>query len=82
MLTYFEEEFRQHVIEKRCPAKECKALWEPQIDPALCRGCGVCIRKCPVEAISGERKQLHYINESLCIKCGACVDACRLKAIA
>ncbi len=82
VLRFFEEEFRAHVVDKNCPAKECKALRKPHIDDVLCKGCGVCIKKCPVNAITGERKQVHAINEELCIKCGACIDACKLKAIA
>jgi NADH-quinone oxidoreductase subunit F len=81
MLTYFREEYNTHVIQKRCPAKQCKALLTPSIDPVLCKGCGVCIKKCPTGAITGNRKEPHVINEELCIKCMACVEACRLNAV-
>ena len=81
MLTYFREEYNAHVIQQRCPAKQCKALLTPSIDAEKCKGCGVCIKKCPTGAITGEKKQLHTINEQLCIKCMACFDACRLNAV-
>jgi len=82
MLHYFKEEYNAHVIQQRCPAKQCKALLTPSIDEEKCKGCGVCIKKCPPGAITGNKKEPHVINESLCIKCMACVDACRLNAVA
>lgn len=82
MLTYFREEYNAHVLQQRCPAKQCKALLTPSIDEEKCKGCGVCIKKCPTGAITGNKKEPHVINESLCIKCMACVDACRLNAVA
>lgn len=81
LMKQFREEWGIHVTQKRCPTKQCKALLNPAIIEELCRGCGVCIRKCPTGAITGEKKQPHKINDELCIKCGACIDACRLNAV-
>ena len=80
-LKYFKDEYRAHIIEKRCPTGECKALANIEINPELCKGCGICKRQCPVNAISGEPKQPHRINPDVCIKCGACVGKCPFKAI-
>lgn len=80
-IRQFRDEYRSHVVDKRCPTRNCKALSPLEIDPELCRGCTVCAKKCPVGAISGERKQPHRIDPELCISCGACVDACKFNAI-
>ncbi len=80
-LRYFRAEYEAHVIQKRCPAGQCKALVPMWIDPALCKGCTACARKCPVGAISGDKKQPHQIDPDVCIKCGACVAACKFNAI-
>ena len=82
LMTSFREEMETHVMQQRCPAKKCKSLLTPSVIEEKCKGCGLCIKKCPVGAITGEKKQPHFINESLCIKCGACIEACRLDAIA
>lgn len=81
LMKQFREEWEIHVTQKRCPTKQCKALLNPVIIEELCRGCGVCIRKCPAGAITGEKKQPHKINDELCIRCGACIDACRFNAV-
>lgn len=81
MLSQFHDEYLAHVIDKKCPAKKCQDLLTPSIIEEKCKGCGLCIKKCPTGAITGERKQPHHINEELCIKCGACIEACRLDAI-
>lgn len=81
LMNYFHEEYMAHVVQKRCPSKQCKALLTPQIDEDKCKGCGLCIKKCPTGAITGNKKEVHVINESLCIKCMACVEACRLNAV-
>ncbi len=81
MIKQFREEFDAHVISKRCPTGQCKSLSTPHIIEEKCKGCGMCIKVCPVGAITGEKKQAHVINEELCIKCGACFQSCRLKAI-
>jgi NADH-quinone oxidoreductase subunit F len=81
MLRYFRPEIEAHVFQKRCPAGRCKALRTPEIRADLCKGCTICSRKCPVGAISGERKMPHRIDPSKCIKCGACAEACKFHAI-
>ena len=80
-IRYFRDEYEAHIREKRCPAHECSALLTISIDPAKCTGCTVCARKCPVECISGERKEPHVIDQSACIKCKQCVSSCKFGAI-
>ncbi len=80
-LRYFRDEYEAHVFRKTCPAGECKALAKPEIDPAKCKGCTACARKCPVGAITGTVKQPHKIDPDKCIKCGACKAACKFGAI-
>ena len=80
-LKYFRDEYEAHIKDKRCPAGECKALTKITIDPEKCKGCGLCKRQCPVNAIEGEPKTVHKINQSICIKCRACVNNCPFKAI-
>jgi NADH-quinone oxidoreductase subunit F len=82
MLKYFKAEFETHVYEQKCPSKKCKALLNPYIDPAKCKGCGVCLKKCPTGAITGAKRLVHFIDDSKCIKCGACIEACKLDAVA
>ena len=79
-LRYFREEYETHIKDKRCPAKVCKKLVKFNITDA-CKGCTLCKRNCPVEAISGEVREKHVIDQSKCIKCGVCMDNCRFKAI-
>ncbi len=78
-LRYFRDEYEAHVFEKRCPALVCKALLQYRIDAEKCIGCQRCSKECPVDAITGEKKQPHEINQELCIKCGACFDVCPKK---
>ena len=80
-IKYFRDEYVAHIKDGKCPAGECKALANIEIIPELCKGCGICKRQCPVNAITGEVKQPHKINPETCIKCGACVDKCPFKAI-
>jgi NADH-quinone oxidoreductase subunit F len=78
-LRYFRHEYEAHVNEKRCPALVCKALLQYKIDPEKCIGCQRCTKECPVNAISGEKKEPHVIDPELCTKCGACYDVCPKK---
>lgn len=80
-LDNFYHEYLDHVNDKKCTAGQCKALMNYVIDPDACVGCTACSRNCPVNAISGERKQPHVINPTTCIKCGACMDKCKFNAI-
>ncbi|MBN2417167.1 NADH-quinone oxidoreductase subunit NuoF [bacterium] len=80
-LKYFKEEYEAHIRDHRCPAGVCKALITHRIDPEKCTGCTVCARNCPVDAISGERKQPHVIDIELCTQCGSCREACKFDAI-
>ena len=80
-LRYFRDEYVAHIEEHKCPAGVCKALIEYYIDVDKCTGCGLCRRKCPQEAISGEKKKAHVIDSELCIRCGICHDVCRFDAV-
>jgi NADP-reducing hydrogenase subunit HndC len=80
-IANFENEYLAHVNEGKCPAGQCKSLLKYEIIEDLCTGCTLCFRNCPVGAISGERRQPHYIDQSLCIKCGVCYEKCKFNAI-
>jgi NADH-quinone oxidoreductase subunit F len=80
-IKYFREEYEAHIKDKRCPAHNCAALLTYSIDAEKCTGCTLCARKCPVDAISGNKKEPHVIDNETCIKCGHCFDACRFDAV-
>lgn len=80
-LKYFRDEYVAHIQDKKCPAKVCTDLLTYDISVDNCIGCTVCARNCPTNAISGERKQIHIIDQDKCIKCGNCVTACKFDAV-
>lgn len=80
-IKYFRNEYEAHINDKKCPAKSCPDLLEYTIDVDKCRGCTLCAKKCPANAISGEVKSAHKIDRDKCIKCGSCVSVCRFGAV-
>ncbi|MCC8081273.1 MAG: NADH-quinone oxidoreductase subunit NuoF [Lachnospiraceae bacterium] len=80
-LKYFREEYIAHIRDKKCPAGTCRALTTYKIDPVKCKGCTLCARNCPADAITGEVKTPHAIDTAKCIKCGTCIEKCRFGAI-
>jgi NADH:ubiquinone oxidoreductase subunit F (NADH-binding)/(2Fe-2S) ferredoxin len=80
-LRYFRHEYEAHILEKRCPAGVCKALTRFVINPETCTGCGVCVKNCPAEAITGEKKTPHFIDQKKCVKCRTCYEKCKFGAV-
>ena len=80
-LKYFREEFREHAVLKECRTHECKELSQIEINPELCKACGLCQRSCPVQAIEGTEREKRKINQEKCIKCGTCITSCPFHAI-
>lgn len=80
-LKYFGEEYESHIREHRCAAGVCRSLTEFYVDPEKCNGCGLCEKNCPVNAINGEKKEPHIINQETCIRCGDCYNRCNFQAI-
>jgi NADH:ubiquinone oxidoreductase subunit F (NADH-binding)/NAD-dependent dihydropyrimidine dehydrogenase PreA subunit len=80
-IRYFRDEYNAHIREQRCPAKECKGLFRYEIDPEACKACGICLKNCPVDAITGEKKVPHVIDQDKCTLCGTCLDKCPFDAV-
>jgi len=80
-IRYFRDEYEAHIRDKKCPAGICKSLFHYEIDPETCTGCGVCLRRCPAGAITGEKKKAHLIHQETCIKCMECYKNCKFKSI-
>ena len=80
-MEYFRDEYEAHIKDGKCPAGVCKALVTYKVDAEKCTGCGLCVKVCPTNAISGQKKQPHSIEESKCTKCGLCYDTCKFDAV-
>jgi NADH-quinone oxidoreductase subunit F len=80
-IRYFKHEYEAHIRDKKCPAKACKSLLTYEVIGDKCTGCTVCAKNCPVDAIDGERKTVHFIRQADCIKCGMCYTKCKFEAI-
>jgi NADH-quinone oxidoreductase subunit F len=80
-LRYFRDEYEAHIKDKRCPAGVCTDLIRYFIIPENCTGCMVCLRNCPEEAISGEKQEVHVIDQDKCIRCGICREVCKFDAV-
>jgi len=79
-IKYFRDEYEAHINEKRCPGGVCKSLITYSINE-LCNGCHLCFKPCPTDAITGEKKKMHFLDQEKCIQCGACYEVCKLDAI-
>jgi NADH:ubiquinone oxidoreductase subunit F (NADH-binding)/Pyruvate/2-oxoacid:ferredoxin oxidoreductase delta subunit len=80
-IRYFRDEYETHILQRRCPAKVCPGLFFYEIDSKTCTGCGICLKNCPVKAISGERKKPHVIAREKCTMCGVCLEKCPFAAV-
>ncbi len=80
-LDYFHEEYQTHIREKFCPAGVCKDLFSLSVNPEKCTGCTLCAKVCPADAIRGEKKKTHFIDQDNCIRCAECYRTCKFKAI-
>ena len=77
----FRDEYDAHILQQRCPAKQCRGLFAYEIDPEACKACGICLKNCPVEAITGEKKVPHVIDQETCTRCGTCLEKCPFGAV-
>ena len=80
-LKWFRDEYEAHIYERRCPAGVCTGLLTYEIDTDKCKGCTLCAKNCPADAILGSAKTPHFILDDKCIGCGTCVDVCRFDAV-
>jgi NADH:ubiquinone oxidoreductase subunit F (NADH-binding)/(2Fe-2S) ferredoxin/NAD-dependent dihydropyrimidine dehydrogenase PreA subunit len=80
-IRYFRDEFDAHILDRRCPAKECRGLFRYEIDPEACKACGICLKNCPADAITGEKKVPHVIDQEKCTLCGTCWEKCPFTAV-
>ena len=80
-IKYYRNEYEAHIFDKKCPAKNCTKLLTYTVVPNACTGCTICAKNCPVDAISGGRKEIHFIDQDACIKCGVCFTKCKFDAI-
>jgi NADH:ubiquinone oxidoreductase subunit F (NADH-binding)/(2Fe-2S) ferredoxin len=80
-INYFRDEYESHIKDKKCSAGVCKNLFYYEIDQEACTGCRLCAKKCPQEAITGEKKEPHYLEQDKCIKCSICYEVCKFNAV-
>ncbi len=80
-LKYFRDEYEAHISQKKCPSLTCKKLLTYEVNEENCTGCTVCAKNCPVDAIEGARKEVHFIKQDICIRCGVCFNKCKFDAI-
>ncbi len=80
-IRYFRDEYDAHILDRHCPAKQCRGLFRYEIDAEACKACGICLKNCPADAITGEKKVAHVINQDKCTLCGTCWDKCPFTAI-
>ena len=80
-IKYFRDEYEAHIMHKKCPAKVCRPLLTYTVDQEKCTGCMVCLKNCPSDAITGARKEPHFINQELCTQCGVCYSKCKFDSI-
>jgi NADH-quinone oxidoreductase subunit F len=80
-IRYFRDEYDEHILERHCPAKECRGLFRYRIDSEACKACGICLKNCPENAITGEKKVPHVIDQEKCTLCGTCWEKCPFTAV-